>query len=239
MNDVVSFVTGPLFSFSMAVFLLGILRLAAIVVIDVTRSMGTSGDRTLPWKNLLLETASWLVPITRVFTTRRLFSVVSFLFHLTLLAAIVLHQDHILIVKKTVGVSWPFLDRDIINFLTIMCILCALVLIFFRLFKKSGRALSDGMDYFILLLISAVLISGFVASKAINPLSYGTMLIVHALCGNAILMIIPFSRLGHFILYPILWIATATAWKFPPGVEKGTGNTEIGWPTGEHNEDER
>ena len=227
MNDALSFVTGPLFSFSIAVAMLGALRLVAIAIIDIARSMETSGDLKLPWKDILLETTSWMVPLGRIFATRRLFSVASLMFHVTLLVAIVLHQDHILMVKQSVGISWPHIDRYVIHVLTVVCILCVLVLISFRLFKNSGRALSDGMDYFLLLLILAALISGIVASKGINPFSHGTMLIIHALCGNAILVLIPFSRLGHFILYPVLWTASAIAWKFPAGGENGTGGTEI------------
>ncbi len=228
MNDVLSFVTGPLFSFCMAVALLGLIRLASIAVIDISRSMEKAGDRKIPWKDIFLETASWLIPIKRIFVTRRFFSAVSFMFHVTLLATIVLHQDHILIVKKTFGISWPFIDRYIIHVLTVLCILCAFLLISFRLIKRSGRTLSDGMDYFIILLILVALISGLVASKAINPFSHGTMLIIHALCGNAILLLIPFSRLGHCVLYPVLWTASAIAWKFPAGRGNGNGGTEIG-----------
>jgi len=65
-------------------------------------------------------------------------------------------------------------------------------------------------------------------TKAFQPFFSGGLTVLHSLCGNAILVMIPFSRFGHWILYPLLWIASATAWKLPSGTQSEETKTEIG-----------
>ncbi|HNU91125.1 MAG TPA: hypothetical protein PKO25_04580 [Spirochaetota bacterium] len=227
MNDILNFTTGPLFSFCLAMAILGSLRLVIITIADLFRSMKTAGDKKLPWMDIAIDTASWLFPFNRLFATRRLFSLLSFTFHATLILILIFHQDHILLIRRIAGISWPFIDRPIVDFLAIACILCAIFLLSNRIFTASGRTMSEAMDYFILSLILVVLISGFFASTDFNPFSHGAVLLVHAVCGNLILLLIPFSRLGHMVLYPILWVASAVAWKFPSDSSNRRGGMVI------------
>lgn len=227
MNDILNFATGPLLSFCLAVAILGSLRLVIITIIDLIRSMQTACDGRLGWKDIVFETVSWLLPFKRILATRRLFSLLSFTFHATLILILIFHQDHILSVRQVIGISWPFIDRPIVDLLAIACILCAIFLLSNRLFTDSGRTMSEAMDYFLLSLILVALVSGFLASTDFNPFSHGAMLLVHAVCGNLILMLIPFSRLGHIVLYPILWTASAVAWKFPARSSNGSVGTGI------------
>ncbi len=228
MDDLLNFMTGPLFSFSIAVALLGSVRLMLISLMEISRSMGNAADRKIPWKDILGETVSWMLPFRKILETRRLFSVLSFLFHATLLTTIVFHQDHILLMRRILGFAWPHIGRQIVDLISVVCILCVCLFIAIRLVSRQGRSLTDGMDYFILGTILIALLTGFLASKSFNPLSHGSMLFIHALSGNAILLMIPFSRLGHAIVYPILWIASAVAWKLPAGTRSGTGKNGIG-----------
>ena len=228
MDDALNFITGPLFSFSFAVFILGSLRLGAISIIDISRSMKNTMDRSIPWKELVRETMSWMLPYGKILQTRRLYSVLSFVFHATLLTAIVFNQDHILLVRKTLGVKWPHIGILAVDVISLLCIASICLIIFTRLSSRTGRSLTDGMDFLILGTILITLLTGFIASKSFNPLSHGHMLLVHSVCGNAILVMIPFSRLGHWVVYPILWIATAIAWKLPVGTTSEAGKTEIG-----------
>ncbi len=228
MDDVLSFATGPLLRFSIAVAILGSVRLAALSLIDIARSRNNAKDRNLQWKEILVETVSWMLPLRKIIETRRYFSALSLVFHATLLTTIIFHQDHILLVRKTLGITWPHAGRMAIDALSAVCMVCVCLLIASRILPRRARALSRSMDYFMLVIILVTLITGFTASKAFNPLSHGVVLLIHSLCGNAILVMIPFSRFGHWILYPLLWIASATAWKLPSGTQSEETKTEIG-----------
>ncbi|MEM5790418.1 MAG: hypothetical protein AAGU11_24110, partial [Syntrophobacteraceae bacterium] len=55
------------------------------------------------------------------------------------------------------------------------------------------------VDYFLLLLTMAPFVTGFLAYRQIGP--YEVMLIAHILTAEILLIAIPFTKLGHAVLF--------------------------------------
>lgn len=226
MERLLDFSMGPLFRFSLAVTLLGALRAIALTLYDMHAGMRRAADKTVPWKSALRDTLSWTIPLGKLTGTRPVLSMASFVFHTGLLLVAVFLQDHILLWRKATGLSWFSLPRVLADALTLAAILACGALLMFRIIDKAARTLSGFQDYALLLLLCTVLLSGYFASRPINPLTHRETMLIHTLCANTILMLLPFTKLVHSILYPLLWIATAVAWRFPSLMRVGDNDRE-------------
>jgi hypothetical protein len=66
------------------------------------------------------------------------------------------------------------------------------------------------------LLISVPFVSGFlVMHPAANPFSYESVLFVHIMSANLVLVLIPITKLSHVILIPSVQLVSETGWKWP------------------------
>ena len=41
-------------------------------------------------------------------------------------------------------------------------------------------------------------------------------MLIHVLCGDAILLLIPFTKLSHCVLYPLIRLGSEIAWHLAP-----------------------
>ena len=68
-----------------------------------------------------------------------------------------------------------------------------------RLVRPEVRILTSVWDYTLLLLTLAPFVTGVLAYHQWGP--YETILILHILFAEVLLIVIPFSKLGHIILF--------------------------------------
>lgn len=209
------FVKGPVFKFSFILMILGLVRLAALTIWGTVRAVGRTNDKNVPYGKLIKETLSWLFPIKHVSQSRVVFSIASFIFHIGLIIVPLFFLDHILLWRSGTGVSWPSIPRLIADILTITTIAGGLYLLGNRIFDRNTRFISKFIDYFLLVLILAIFATGYIASRPYNPLAYNTTMFIHVICGNLIFILIPFTKLAHCLLFPIVRIASNIAWRFP------------------------
>lgn len=228
MNQFLEFAKGPLFKFSFLMMLLGLARTILIVGFGAVKAVRNASDRNIPVKSLSKETLGWLIPLRHIFSSRAFFSTVSLVFHLGLVIVPVFLLDHILLWRSGIGIAWPGISKTTADVLTLMSICTGLILLLNRIFDRNTRFLSTMLDYVLLGLILGVFSSGFVASRPYNPVAYETTMLIHVLCGNAIMLLVPFSKLAHCLLYPFLRIASNIAWRFPPRAGEAVNRTLYG-----------
>jgi hypothetical protein len=72
------------------------------------------------------------------------------------------------------------------------------------------------MDYLLLVLILDIFVSGFVAGRAWNPFPYDGLMLFHSLNGLLLLALIPFTKIAHCVLYPLIRLSGEIAWRFTP-----------------------
>jgi nitrate reductase gamma subunit len=68
-----------------------------------------------------------------------------------------------------------------------------------RLVRPEVRILTAVWDYVLLLLTMLPFITGLMAYRQWGP--YEMMMVLHVLSGEVLLVLIPFSKLGHMVLF--------------------------------------
>lgn len=211
------FARGPLFRLALVVMVLGLARQVVLLVWGMTEALWRARDRRVPYRLLLTRTLSWLFPVTHLHRSRAGFSILSFVFHIGLIMSAVFLREHIDLWQTNSGLAWFALPRVVVDVLTIVAILTGMGLLLYRVYVAHARAISGGMDYLLLVLLLILCVTGFVAARPWNPVPYQITMLIHALVGNGILMLIPFTKLTHCILYPLVRLASEIGWHFAPG----------------------
>lgn len=207
---------GPVLRFVLAILALGLLRLVVLQVVEIIAALRRAGDRRLPLRQITLQTLSWLAPLTRLHRTRAGYSMTSFVFHLGILLAGLFLRNHLEILQSQMGLSWWAISKPVLDVLTLATILAGGFLLLYRLYVTSSRYLSKPADYLLLILILNIFVSGYLAGRPWNPVPYDSVMLFHTLNGMLMLVVVPFSKISHCVLYPLIRLATEIAWHFVP-----------------------
>ena len=161
---------GPVLRFALVIMLLGLARLIVLAVWGMVSAVRRASHRRVPYPQVLKETVTWLVPLHRLHRTRPLYSYASFIFHLGLIFTMLFLQNHIDVLRASLGLGWPALPRFILDLLTLAGIITGVFLFLHRLYVRSARSLSRVMDYVLLLLLLNLFSSGYLAGRSWNQL---------------------------------------------------------------------
>jgi hypothetical protein len=207
---------GPIFRFTLVILVLGLGRLVILSVWGMIAAVRRAGDHNVPYAQVIKETLIWLFPVPRLHRTRPVFSYASFAMHLGIIFAGLFLSNHIDILQSNAGVAWPAIYRPILDGLTLAAIVAGAYLLMYRIYVRSSRSLSKATDYVLLLLILNIFISGFVAGRAWNPVPYDSLMLFHTVNGVLLLISIPFTKIVHCVLYPLIRLGSEIAWHLTP-----------------------
>ena len=205
---------GPLFQFALVIMVLGFIRLIVIVVGDMVAAMRRAGDQSkLPILSGLKDTITWLLPTNLWRRARPVFFYASFFFHIGIILSVLLLQNHIDILQYTVGIAWPALFRPVLDWIVLAAIITGFYMLGTRIYVRSSRMLSRPVDYLLLILILSIMSSGFVAGQTWNPIPYSSLMLFHTLCGILLMIIAPFTKIAHCVLFPFIRLGTEIGWR--------------------------
>jgi nitrate reductase gamma subunit len=207
---------GPLFRFALVILVLGLARLVGLSIWGMVAAVRRAGDRRVPYAQVTKETLNWLFPIHRLHRTRPVFSYASFALHLGIIFAGLFLSNHIAILQFQTGIAWPSIYRPVLDVLTLITIVGGTYLLLFRIYVRGSRSLSKAMDYILLLLILNIFISGYLAGRSWNPIPYDSLMLFHTLNGVVLLILIPFTKIAHCVLYPLVRLSSEIAWHLTP-----------------------
>jgi nitrate reductase gamma subunit len=218
MDAALEFARGPLFAACFLLMLLGLSRLVFLRVYEYRRAWKRAGRDRFPFSRALRDMGKWLVPVRHIYRASPMTGVLSFLFHIGLLLVPVLLAEHVLLWRRGLGLGWVTLPRALADVLTILTIATGLGLLAFRTFQSAARFMSQASDYALLVFLLIPFVSGFLASHpAWSPFSYQATMLVHALSGDLVLGMMPFTKLSHFVLFPFERVSAEVYWRFPAG----------------------
>ncbi len=207
---------GPIFRFTLVFLMLGLLRLAALSIWDMIRAVRQAGDRRLPYAQILRETGRWLVPFGHLHQTRGLYSYASFGFHAGILIVGLFLSNHILVLQANTGLAWRAIAKPWMDWLTLVAILGGGYLLLHRIYMPGSRKLSRWPDYVLLAALLNIFISGYIAGRPWNPIPYNGLMLFHLLNGIGLMLAIPFTKISHCVLFPLIRLASEIGWHFPP-----------------------
>lgn len=126
-------------------------------------------------------------------------AIVSGVFHSCLFAAPIFAKGHALFLRQSWGISFWSLPISLTDALTVVVLLGVLFLLVRRTMVPRVRAVSSVYDFLFLLLTAAPYLTGFLAYHQLLP--YRTIIILHMLAGELMLIAIPFTKLSHMVFF--------------------------------------
>lgn len=215
-ESMLTFARGPLFRFTFALMVLGLVRLVLLTVYRAAYTYMRAGDMRLLWPVIRQRTLWWLFPFGRFKRTRAVYSIISFVFHVGLIIVPIFLFAHVYLWKRGIGISWPALPPLAADVLTIITVVAAVALFAGRVGSQVSRTLSRAQDYTWPVLLMVPFVSGFFASHPTwCPVDYHVMLLIHILSAELIFVMIPFSKIAHCVLIPFSQLVSDLGWRFP------------------------
>jgi nitrate reductase gamma subunit len=156
------------------------------------------------WKWAFRSIIRWLIPFgsegmkNHPFVTLAYFS-----FHFTLLAMPVFISSHIFFWQQPTSAGlWVISDR-IADVMTVIFMVSILFIVIRRAVAPEVRIVTTVGDYLLLALVAAMFLTGYVAYHRwiTFGINYKNILILHILLGELLMILIPFTKLGHMILF--------------------------------------
>jgi len=199
MNQLYDFLSGPGAWIAFGVFLVG-LALRAAFLVGISRF----ADKVF-WNHAdagwgLRSIGHWLLPLgSRSLRGQPIFGAVVFLFHLCLLGVPVFLLAHNILLEENLGFSFWAMPEALSDWLTVLALACGLFLLVRRLARPEVRILTTAWDYFLLLLTLAPFATGFLAYHQWGD--YDLIMVLHLLSAEVLLVVIPFSKLAHVVLF--------------------------------------
>jgi nitrate reductase gamma subunit len=211
MEQWIDFAKGPLFAFTFLIMILGLSRHFIIQFYSIFISKGKR-LKNVSWKKIFFDMSSWVLPVKHMIKGTRIFSIVSFIFHVAAILVSVFLIDHISLWESFLGVNLPSIGRALADILTLTTIGCILILIACRIFVRRLREMSRKSDYILLVMVLLPFLFGFFAGHpSFNPFPWDTSMLIHLLSAEVLFIVIPFTKLSHIVLYffdrlsPIYW----------------------------------
>ncbi len=143
----------------------------------------------------------WLLPFgSRNMRNHPVMTVVAFVFHICLFLVPLFLSAHIILIKESWNVSWPWLPDHAADAMTWMVVAGCGFFAARRIIQPDVRYLTSTSDYLILAAIAVPFVSGTWAFHQWPAFPAATL--VHMASAEILLMIIPFTRLSHMLFFP-------------------------------------
>lgn len=206
MNDLqfLTWVRGPGLDIAVGIFLLGVLwRLIEIYSLGRRKDLaaprhaaGASGLHTVFRRSMPPQGMLKRSPVSYIG---------GYIFHIGLAIIVFLFAPHILLVTNLTGLSWPGLPSRIVDLVAVVTMAAMVVMLVDRINKPVKRFLSTFEDWFTWTVTFLPVLTGWMAVQHML-LPYTTMLALHILSVEILLVVLPFTKLFHaFTLFGSRW----------------------------------
>ena len=193
------FLTGPMLWATFTIFLGGlIIRIVFLFRLSQKKDRVVYNHVAFSWgiKSIFF----WLVPFGSASMRQQpIFTAMVFIFHLTLLAVPLFLNAHNILWDEAFGVSLWSIPDIWADVMTLLLIGSAFFLAIRRIVRSEVKILTDAWDYVLLGITVLPFLTGFLAYHQFG--AYEVLLILHILFSEILLVLIPFTKLGHMILF--------------------------------------
>ena len=183
------FLTGPMLWAAFLIFVIGLARRVVLYI----RGLDWRLERVAygPGRKIGMKTHSW--------RRQPYFTIAFFLFHIGVVIVPLFLAGHMVIMQERFGFSLPSLPMWFSDAFTVLAIVGAFMMILRRVALPEVRFLTTLGDWGILLLVLFVLVAGFLARM--QAPGYESWLLWHIFAAELVLILAPFTKLSHIVLY--------------------------------------
>jgi len=198
-----AFLTGPMFYLSLAVFVFGLLARMVLYIRGLDWKLDRVAYRAHPkagFKGAIRSIFFWLVPFgTRGWRVQPFMTTVFFVFHAGVVIVPLFLLAHNLFLEETLGISFFTLPPVLADILSWGVIVSAVLLVLRRIALPEVRILTTGYDYLIIAISAAPFVTGLICRYGVGD--YAFWLTTHIVVGELLLILAPFTKLSHMVLY--------------------------------------
>jgi nitrate reductase gamma subunit len=145
------------------------------------------------------------VPDRTTFKRSSVTIVSGYIFHIGLFIVCFLSVPHILFLKDVIGFGWPSLPTPVIDAFAVVTIIALLATLVNRMTNKVMRYLTNFEDLLVWFITFLPVVTGYIAFHRMG-MTAPTLLAVHILSVELLLIIFPFTKLMHaFTLFIARW----------------------------------
>lgn len=197
MNDMqfLTWVRGPGLDIAVSIFLLGVV-LRLIEIYSLGRKKDLAAPRHVPgasgWHTLFRRS----VPPVGMVKRSPVSYIGGYVFHIGLAIVVFFFAPHIKLIESLTGLSWPGLPSQFVDFVAVVTMAAMVVVLADRINKPVKRYLSTFQDWFTWTVTFLPVLTGWMAVQHLL-LPYTTMLALHILSVEILLIVLPFTKLFH------------------------------------------
>lgn len=202
-----NFISGPLVWISFIVFAVGIAiqtyRFKMMTrennnshLIPKKEFSPQSKESESKWENFLKKIV--FIRLT-VLGVNPLLVVVSSVFHLCLFITPIFLLAHNILLENFFGIGFFSFSQSASHALTGIVLACGLFFCLRRIIVRRVRAITSFYDFVVLGLVIAPFLTGFLAHQA--SYDYSTMILLHILSAEILLILVPFSKFFHMVFF--------------------------------------
>lgn len=210
---------GPLLKLALIVMAAGLLRVVILQVWELGWAYGRAGDQVVSWPVIVRRTLAWLLP-WRYWgpEARRLYNLNSFVFHVGIITVPLFLAGHVALWEQELGIRWFVLSPVVADVLTVVTVVALIGMLVGRGINTGSRMLSKRQDWLMPILCMLPFLTGFlVAHPRFSPVDAQVVYLVHLLSAELLLILVPFTKLVHIVLFWSNRASSEFGWRFAPG----------------------
>jgi nitrate reductase gamma subunit len=210
--DLLTLAEGPLLWISLGVFVVG-LGARVVLFLAESREKDKIFWQHFQWKWVIGTMFKWLIPANRTVAKDPVFSILAYVFHICLLAVPIWYLPHIIYWQNSrFDVSYMALPDGLADWMTLAMLAISVYLLVRRMVSPDLRYLSTASDYVLLVITALPFLTGYLSAH--QTLGVGNALgdnmqLIHILSGELMLVVVPFTKLSHAVLFFLSRAATA------------------------------
>lgn len=188
---------------------LSLMRMLAIQLFAIKGLAAPDGQvAEISSENASKMALEWLVPAKNLVLKRPIYSIITVLWVLCLIAVPVLLLNHILLWERGIGFGfWPnalTVSGHVADAISASILVLTTLLIIHRAATRNTRPIKEPADSLIFLTLLITVTCGILmAHPTLNPFNYSKTMLIHILSAEAIFILLPMSKVAHTLLFPI------------------------------------
>jgi nitrate reductase gamma subunit len=202
--DFFLFVEGPLLWIAFLTFFIGSILRAALFL-SVSRKRDKIIYQYFSWKYVLATLGRWLLPLNKDVTKNPIFTILGYMFHICLIVVPIWFSGHISLWEESrFEWSWTPIPDGLADRMTLIFLAIALFFLLRRIVSADIRLLSTFSDYLLIVVVAMPFITGyFLTNGTVDNIGFlgENIQLIHMLSGELMLILIPFTKLSHFVLF--------------------------------------
>lgn len=202
--DLSSFAEGPLLWIAFLVFIMGtLIRMAQFIFVARTKDKPLYNYFSV--KYILSTLARWLLPLNVTVKKNPVFIICVYLFHICLIVVPIWLAGHVSLWEESrFGWSWSSIPDKWADWMTLLLLAIAIFFILRRALLPDLRLITTAGDYLLIVVTVLPFLTGyFLTHGTVDSIKFlgDNMRLFHVLSAELMLILIPFTRLSHSVLF--------------------------------------